>query len=555
MAVIILMTGIMPLKAEAATVGEINDLIDGIVAYKTEEGKCRSFEDWEKQLEETAGTGSEWYFISLIQNKTATETLNFAKSLKEYTLSNNIPGATARQRIALAMIACGAGDDSFIEETINDSTGKMGIMSWIFGLHLVNNGAKATDIETDSMIREILSERKEDGGWAIMGEASDTDVTAMALQALAPYREEKEVQEAIDKALVILSEKQTENGDFTGFGQPNPESTAQVIIALTALDIDPLGDERFIKNGNTGLQGLLRYRCSNGAWAHIYGGKENDSATYQALMALVALKRYDRGEGSFYIFYETGGCERENDNFKEGIEKEQNSEREEEKDHKDQETLPVNPYKAVGETEPREINKKTSDINIKLFIYAGLILSGLILSLVLLLKGRKNKKNFIFIAAVCVILGLIVHFTEFSSKSDYYVKSRVQKENAIGSVTMTIRCDTLIGKADPERIPKDGEIMPVTSYEIEEGDTVYDILIEAVKEYGIQAENRGSSSNAHGMIYIAGINYLYEQQFGELSGWIYHVNGVAPSCGCGDYILKDGDVIEWHYTCDLGRDL
>jgi hypothetical protein len=120
---------------------------------------------------------------------------------------------------------------------------------------------------------------------------------------------------------------------------------------------------------------------------------------------------------------------------------------------------------------------------------------------------------------------------------------------------MTIRCDTLIGKADPERIPKDGEIMPVTSYEIEEGDTVYDILIEAVKEYGIQAENRGSSSNAHGMIYIAGINYLYEQQFGELSGWIYHVNGVAPSCGCGDYILKDGDVIEWHYTCDLGRDL
>ncbi len=549
------MTGIMPLKAEAATVGEINDLIDGIVAYKTEEGECRSFEDWEKQLEETAGTGSEWYFISLIQNKTATETLNFAKSLKEYTLSNNIPGATARQRIALAMIACGAGDDSFIEETINDSTGKMGIMSWIFGLHLVNNGAKATDIETDSMIREILSERKEDGGWAIMGEASDTDVTAMALQALAPYREEKEVQEAIDKALVILSEKQTENGDFTGFGQPNPESTAQVIIALTALDIDPLGDERFIKNGNTALQGLLRYRCSNGAWAHIYGGKENDSATYQALMALVALKRYDRGEGSFYIFYETGGCERENDNFKEGIEKEQNSEREEEKDHKDQETLSVNPYKVVGETEPREINKKTFNINIKLFIYAGLILSGLILSLVLLLKGRKNKKNFIFIAAVCVILGLIVHFTEFSSKSDYYVKSRVQKENAIGSVTMTIRCDTLIGKADPERIPKDGEIMPVTSYEIEEGDTVYDILIEAVKEYGIQAENRGSSSNAHGMIYIAGINYLYEQQFGELSGWIYHVNGVAPSCGCGDYILKDGDVIEWHYTCDLGRDL
>ncbi|MBQ7636045.1 MAG: DUF4430 domain-containing protein [Lachnospiraceae bacterium] len=555
MAGIVLMSVAMPLKAEAATVDEICELIDGVVAYKTEEEKCGSGEKWAEQLTETAGTGSEWYFISLIQNRSATETITFAKRLKDYTLNNNIPGATARQRIALAMIACGAGEDSFVKETINDSMGKMGIMSWIFGLHLVNNGAIATDVETDSLIREILSERKEDGGWAIMGEASDTDVTAMALQALAPYREEKEVQEAIDSALVILSEKQTENGDFTGFGQPNPESTAQVIIGLTALDIDPLEDERFIKNGNTAFQGLLRYRCSNGAWAHIYGGKENDSATCQALMALVALKRYYQGEGSFYQFDETGSFENENDIIEEGNKKEQNCEREEEKDNKDQETLPLNIDPVGIWTEPREINKKTSGINVKLFIYAGLILSGLILSLVLLLKGRKNKKNFIFIAAVCVILGLIVHFTEFSSKSDYYVKSQIQKENAIGSVTMTIRCDTLIGKADPEQIPKDGEIMPVTSYEIEEGDTVYDILIEAVKEYGIQAENRGSSSNAHGMIYIAGINYLYEQQFGELSGWIYHVNGVAPSCGCGDYILKDGDVIEWHYTCDLGRDL
>ena len=57
------------------------------------------------------------------------------------------------------------------------------------------------------------------------------------------------------------------------------------------------------------------------------------------------------------------------------------------------------------------------------------------------------------------------------------------------------------------------------------------------------------------MVYIAGINYLYEFDFGDLSGWIYHVNGSAPSVGCGEYILKDGDRIEWLYTCDLGNDL
>ena len=57
------------------------------------------------------------------------------------------------------------------------------------------------------------------------------------------------------------------------------------------------------------------------------------------------------------------------------------------------------------------------------------------------------------------------------------------------------------------------------------------------------------------MVYIAGINYLYEFEYGDLSGWIYHVNGVSPSVGCADYILKDGDAIEWLYTLNLGEDV
>ena len=57
------------------------------------------------------------------------------------------------------------------------------------------------------------------------------------------------------------------------------------------------------------------------------------------------------------------------------------------------------------------------------------------------------------------------------------------------------------------------------------------------------------------MVYISGINYLYEFDFGDLSGWVYHVNGVSPSVGCGEYKLSDGDRIEWLYTCNLGNDL
>ena len=55
--------------------------------------------------------------------------------------------------------------------------------------------------------------------------------------------------------------------------------------------------------------------------------------------------------------------------------------------------------------------------------------------------------------------------------------------------------------------------------------------------------------------YISGIDNLYEFQFGDLSGWMYLVNGETPSVGCGEYKLSDGDTVQWLYTCDIGNDL
>ena len=59
----------------------------------------------------------------------------------------------------------------------------------------------------------------------------------------------------------------------------------------------------------------------------------------------------------------------------------------------------------------------------------------------------------------------------------------------------------------------------------------------------------------YGSVYVQGINHLYEFSCGELSGWMYKVNGVFPNYGCSKYVLKNGDKIEWVYTCDLGRDV
>ena len=62
-------------------------------------------------------------------------------------------------------------------------------------------------------------------------------------------------------------------------------------------------------------------------------------------------------------------------------------------------------------------------------------------------------------------------------------------------------------------------------------------------------------SGANGLMYIHGIGNIYEFDFGDLSGWVYMVNGESASVGCDQYVLQDGDQVEWHYTLELGKDI
>lgn len=132
------------------------------------------------------------------------------------------------------------------------------------------------------------------------------------------------------------------------------------------------------------------------------------------------------------------------------------------------------------------------------------------------------------------------------------------------TVTIAIRVDTLLKNWDlldpalqsEKYVPKNGVILKQTHYELlSEKDTVWDVLQRATKEHKIQMEYQGANENIYNSVYVEGINHLYEFSAGELSGWMYQVNGVYPNYGCSQYVLKDGDVIEWNYTVDLGRDL
>ena len=86
---------------------------------------------------------------------------------------------------------------------------------------------------------------------------ADSDMTGMALQSLAPYySRDPAVQEAVDRAIARLSQMQNDDGGYSSWGTANSESIAQVVVALTALGIDPATDARFVKNGNSAIDAL-----------------------------------------------------------------------------------------------------------------------------------------------------------------------------------------------------------------------------------------------------------------------------------------------------------
>lgn len=148
---------------------------------------------------------------------------------------------------------------------------------------------------------EIIKAQNPAGGFPLItGDSSDVDITAMALQALAPYKEEKEIKPVIEKALEYLQKVQNENGHFSAYGQENSESLSQVIIALTSLGIDPIADTRFIKGGKSLVDRLMEYQVDGKNFAHTKSGESNSMATEQALMALVSYQNFKAGKPSLY---------------------------------------------------------------------------------------------------------------------------------------------------------------------------------------------------------------------------------------------------------------
>ena len=133
------------------------------------------------------------------------------------------------------------------------------------------------------------------------------------------------------------------------------------------------------------------------------------------------------------------------------------------------------------------------------------------------------------------------------------------EKESTNKCTLSVNCITAlknITKLDKEKaaiLPPDGIILPETEATFYDGESAFNILTRELKKNKIHIDF--VSSPMYNTVYIKGISNLYEKDCGELSGWLYKVNGQVPGVGCSLYILKDGDKIEFVYTCDMGKDI
>ena len=273
----------------------------------------------------TAGTsGGEWVALGLARSGSISDTLaeQYAQAAYQYvkkkgssTMSDS--KSTENSRMILALTSIGkdptdvAGYDLLEPLADLDYVKSQGINGPIFALIALDShnydipkaATGKTQTTREALIDAILAAQLSDGGWNVNGNGADADMTAMAIQALAPYYSSNaKVKSAVDDALKRLSKMQEVNGGYTSWGTANAESVAQVIVALTSLGIDPASDGRFIKNGYSTLDALATFYNNKGGFKHSQSDttSSNGLATEQAYYALASWYRLKAGKTSLY---------------------------------------------------------------------------------------------------------------------------------------------------------------------------------------------------------------------------------------------------------------
>ena len=161
----------------------------------------------------------------------------------------------------------------------------------------------------------------------------------------------------------------------------------------------------------------------------------------------------------------------------------------------------------------------------------------------LIVKKRAKPVNLLLTGGVCALLIAALLLTDFQSVSD-----RRQPLETAGEgqpyVELRVQCAALLAVARPDELPDGGvELFPETRLVYVEGESVDGLLTRAAKSAGLTVDRQAG--------YVQGINGIYEKAYGEMSGWVFTVNGEMPPVSAVDCVLSPGDRVEWRYSTDL----
>lgn len=376
----------------------------------------------------------------------------------------------------------------------------------------------------DTLTEYLIAHQHADGSFALMGDGGDVDITAAAVYALAGT-DSPGAAEAAQRGADWLAGFDS----YSTMGVRNCESTAQAVIALSAAGRRESAEKAAAQ--------LEEYRREGGGYAHLPDGEVNQMATAQTLEAFTALALAERG-GSLFGKY--SGAAAEPDGAESTAESAE---------------IPTLTAESTAESGMQPGNTAQGGLtgtHIRIIISAVLGAAAVACGI---LFAFRRKKALIPAAALLAALAGGVWLLDIRTPEEYY------SESGGGPVRVTVlaECSTVLSHMDiidpavnpPEVVPEDGVIIARCEVSLPEGATAFDALAAAARKQRVRVDYTGS---AYGT-YVRGIGYVSEFGFGELSGWMYTVNGKFPDVSVSDRVLESGDAVEFRYTCDLGRDV
>lgn len=423
----------------------------------------------------------------------------------------------------------------------------------------------------NAWIKSLCDAQINNGAWGIDADfpGSNVDMTAMVVQALAPYcSTNATVKAAVDKAVEWLSAEYQKTGDYG-----SSESAAQVIVALSALNIDAKIDSRFQHNGISVLSNFLSYADPNSkGFLHDKqpNSTVNQMASEQAAYTLVAYDRYVNGSKRLYDMSDV--TKRENADAQAVINL----------------IAAIGPvgegsYNAIAEAR-NAYNKLSAADKAKVENYNTLTAAETSYKAILKQKqidqykalkahyddllndktkkyGTAAKKK---LASILQQAQTDMNAAESCERVTAIYEKAITDLDAVkpGDIEITFR---LIGALEATQdvdlttdsyLPEYVTWVPTKTYALQENATVYDLFTEAMSDAGLRYI--GAESNYVSTIYAPsclGGYALSEFTNGKKSGWMYTVNGKHPNQGLKNWTLNDNDVVVWHYVNDYSHEV